>query len=202
MNARNLTLLFAAATTLAASAIAVELKPGDPRPDAAVKMKNYDSRDMAIADVNGAKGRLVVFTCMHCPFVKAWEERLAKLGNEYAKQQVGVVWVNSNDPVQAGDTFEALQARAKKLGIEFPFLMDISSDVARAYGATRTPEAFLFDANDKLVYHGTVDDNYQSPADVKEHYLRDALAALVAGREIATKETKAVGCTIKFRAAK
>ena len=91
-----------------------------------------------------------------------------------------------------------MQRRAKDRGFTFPYVVDEGSDVARAFGASRTPEVFLFDAAGKLVYHGTIDDNHQNAANAKEHYLKDALEALVAGKEIAVKETKAVGCSIKF----
>jgi hypothetical protein len=96
------------------------------------------------------------------------------------------------------DGFETMLQRAKERGFEFPYAIDSGSVLARAYGATRTPEAFLFDGAGKLVYHGTIDDNAQKPDDVKERYLKDALQALVDGKPIKTSETKSLGCTIKF----
>jgi hypothetical protein len=92
-----------------------------------------------------------------------------------------------------------MQARAKQLELAFPYVVDATSEVARAFGATRTPEVFLFDAAGLLVYHGAVDDNHADAAAVKQQYLRDALEALTSGAEIVTRETKALGCTIKFR---
>ncbi|NQU10078.1 thioredoxin family protein [bacterium] len=191
-----LTGLLLAVTTVARADV---LKLGEPAPSADVKMKNVDGKELSITDVKGEKGTLVIFSCNHCPYVKAWEERIAQLGNDYQKKGVGVIQINANDPAVAGDTFEAMQQRAKERGFEFPYVVDASSGVARAFGASRTPEVFLFDAAGQLVYHGTVDDNYQSPADVKERYLADALTALVAGAEIKVKEIKAIGCSIKFR---
>lgn len=176
------------------------LELGNTIPKADVKMKNVDGRELSIADVRGEKGTLVIFSCNHCPFVVAWEERIAKLGNEFQKRGVGVIQINSNDPAKVpADSFEAMQKRAKERGFEFPYVVDADSGVARAFGATRTPEVFLFDAEGKLVYHGAIDDNHKDAKAVNAHYLRDALEALVNGREIATKTTKAVGCTIKFR---
>ena len=93
----------------------------------------------------------------------------------------------------------AMQERAKSLGLAFPYVVDATSDVARAFGATRTPEAFLFDAKGKLVYHGAVDDNAHKPAEVTVRWLNDALSATSAGKAVAVKETKSLGCTIKFR---
>ena len=179
------------------SAFAAGLKPGDAAPMTGTKMKNVDGKMVSIADVTGAKGTLVVFSCNNCPFAKAWESRIVELGNAYSKQGIGVIMVNPNDPAVAGDTLEALQARAKDKGFGFPYVMDAGSAVASAFGASRTPELYLFDKAGKLVYHGAVDDN-KDAGSVKQHYLKDALDAVIAGKDIAEKETKAVGCTIKF----
>lgn len=187
------------AMLVAAAAQAWALELGDVAPKSDVKMKNVDGKELSVADVKGVKGTLVIFSCNHCPFVKAWEERITALGNGALKQGVGVIQINSNDPAKAGDTYEAMQDRAKARGFQFPYVVDADSGVARAFGATRTPEVFLFDAAGKLVYHGAIDDNHKDAAAAKEHYLKDALDALVAGKEITVKTTKAVGCSIKFR---
>lgn len=176
------------------------LELGAKVPLADQRMKNVDGHEIAIADVHGAKGTLVVFTCNACPWAKRWEERIVKLGNEYAGRGVGVIAINSNDPAKVSDDgYEQMRDRAKEKGFSFPYVVDATSDVARAFGATRTPEAFLFDAAGKLVYHGTIDDNADDPDKVQAHYLKDALDAVVGGREVAVKETKALGCGIKFR---
>src|SRR6266545_6438057 len=119
---------------------------GASAPMADVKMTSVDGKSVSIADVKGAKGTLVVFTCNACPWAKAWEARIAELGNAFAKRGVGVIAVNPNDPeVQAEDAYAVMQQRAKKRGMSFPYVVDVTSDLARAFGATRTPEAFLFD---------------------------------------------------------
>ena len=183
----------------AVAAWAETLKLGAMAPATTVKMKNVDGGEVSIADVAGAKGTLVIFSCNACPFVKAWEERVAALGNAYSKKDVGVIQINSNDPAKvADDGFAQMQERAKARGFTFPYVVDANSTVAEAFGASRTPEAFLFDKDWHLVYHGTVDDNFKDATQVQDHYLRDALESLIAGKEIATKETKAVGCSIKF----
>ena len=92
-----------------------------------------------------------------------------------------------------------MQQRAKSNKIAYPYVVDATSDVARAFGATRTPEAFLFGADGKLVYHGTIDDNGEDAAKVEKSYLKDALEAVVKGQDVAVKETKSIGCGIKFR---
>ncbi len=184
---------------LAGTLNATALELGDGIPSADVKMKNVDGTEITLAGIRGAKGTLVLFSCNHCPFVKGWEARIATLGNESRENGIGVVQVNSNDPQKAGDTYESMQQRAKARGFKFPYVVDATSDVARAFGATRTPEAYLFDAAGKLVYHGTIDDNYKSEKDVKTTYLKDALDAVIAGEAVPVAQTKAVGCSIKFR---
>jgi len=169
-------------------------------PMADVKMKGVDGKELAIADVRKDQGTLVVFTCNHCPFAKMWETRIVELGNTYAAKGIGVIAVNANDPkVAEEDSFEVMQARAKERGMQFPYVVDATSNLARAFGATRTPEAFLFDKSGKLVYHGAIDDNGQEPAKVESPYLKNALEAVVAGKDVAVKETKSIGCGIKFR---
>lgn len=178
------------------------LELGSQAPLAGVEMKNVDGSKTSIGKVAGKNGTLVIFTCNSCPWVKAWESRMVEIGNAYAKKGVGVIMINPNDPSQkAEDGFDEMVARAKKLGMAFPYAVDATSDVARAFGATRTPEAFLFDAKGRLVYHGTIDDNAQKPDEVSERYLADALDAVLAGEAVGMAETKALGCMIKFRAA-
>ena len=170
-------------------------------PMADQKMKNVDGQAIAVADVRGAKGTLVVFTCNACPYAKAWEDRIVALGNEYKSKGIGVIAVNANDPGKvAEDGHDQMKTRAREKNFAFPYVVDATSGLARAYGATRTPEAFLFDAQGKLVYHGTIDDNAQDPEKVSSRYLSDALAAVASGKDVAVKETKAMGCGIKFRA--
>jgi peroxiredoxin len=189
--------------TTAARAASAEhaLALGAPIPAATVKMKNVDGKLVSIRDVAGKKGTLVVFTCNHCPYAKAWEGRVAALANSFSKQGVGVILINANDPsAYAEDAFPEMQARARTLGLRVPYVVDETSNVARAFGASVTPEAFLFAADGKLAYHGTIDDNRAEPDKVSNHYLRDALAAVAAGHKPKTTETKSLGCSIKFRA--
>jgi peroxiredoxin len=188
-------MVLAAATTFADG-----VKLGDKAPMTDAKMKNVDGKEVSIAGVAGKNGTLVIFTCNHCPFAKAWEKRIADLGNAYAKKGVGVIAINSNDPDSyAEDSYENMQKHAKSAPFEFPYAVDATSDVARAFGAKATPEVFLFDKDGKLVYHGAVDDNREA-AKASQHYLNDALEAVVNSKPVSTTETKAVGCSIKFRA--
>ena len=173
---------------------------GDPAPKATEKMTNIDGRALSISDAKGSKGTLVLFSCNACPWVKAWEDRIAAIGNTYRKRGIGVIAINANDPeVVPDDGYEQMVQRAQERGFEFPYVVDASSDVAAAFGATRTPEAFLFDGGGRLVYHGAIDDNARNPEGVEDRYLTDALDALIAGESVRQRSTKALGCSIKFR---
>ncbi|HEY0711519.1 MAG TPA: thioredoxin family protein [Polyangia bacterium] len=169
-------------------------------PEATTKLKSVTTEgELTLAKAAGPKGTLVVFTCNGCPYAKAWEDRIVELANGYAKKGVGVVIINSNNPtVSKGDTEELTRARAKEKGIKVPYAVDPESKLAKAFGATKTPETFLFDKGGALVYHGAVDDNHEEPAKVAKRYLKDALDAVIADKKPAVAETKSIGCTIKF----
>ena len=186
-----------ASVSVAASAFGLNI--GDKAPSTSVKMKNVDGSEVSIADVVGKEGTLVIFSCNHCPFVKAWQDRIASIGNAAKGKGVGVIVINSNDPASyPEDSFTEMQARAKQLGFTFPYVVDATSGVARSFDATRTPEAFLFDKDGKLVYHGAIDDS-QKADQVAKHFLQDAIDAATAGKDVPVKETKFVGCGIKYR---
>jgi hypothetical protein len=165
-----------------------------------VKMMSVDGTERTLADIKKPAGTLVIFTCNHCPFAKMWESRIVEIGNAYLAKGVGVIAVNANDPkVAEEDGFDVMKARATERGMQFPYAVDATSNLARGFGATKTPEAFLFDRNGKLAYHGAIDDNGREPSKVEKPYLKDALEAVLAGREVLEKETKSIGCGIKFR---
>ena len=189
-----------AAALSAAVQATTSLALGTKAPLATTKMKNVDGKMLSIADVAGKAGTLVIFTCNHCPFAKGWEQRIAELGATYSKRGIGVILINANDPaMHAEDDYAGTQARAKSLNLAVPYVVDETSNVARAFGASVTPEAFLFDAGGKLAYHGTIDDNHRDPGKVEKRYLRDALDAVAAGKRPAVPESKGLGCGIKFR---
>ena len=172
---------------------------GDSMPDGDVAMENVDGSTVTIGDVKVEKGTLIIFTCNNCPFVKAWQKEMVTIGNEYQKKKFGVIFINPNDPAVKGDTLEGMQKLSKAEGYEFPYVVDATSDVARNFGAAKTPDVFLFDANGKLAYKGAVSEGGRKPVDGGESYLKDALDALLAGNPVENPETKAVGCSIKFR---
>jgi hypothetical protein len=195
-----LALLVATAAPASGSKDASGLSLGQPAPMADVAMKAVGGKDVTIADAAGKKGTLVIFMCNHCPWVKAWQDRIASIGNTAVESGIGVVAINSNDPsAYSEDDFDNMVSRSKDLGFKFPYAVDATSEIARSFGATRTPEAFLFDAKGKLVYHGTVDDNAHDVKAVKKQWLLHAVQAVAAGKRVPDSETKALGCGIKFR---
>lgn len=177
------------------------LQPGSSLPEGAADMplKNIDGKTVTLAGAKGAKGSLIFFTCNHCPYVKAWQDRMVRLGNQAIEQGYGVIAVNPNDPaIVPGDSLDAMKELATSKGYKFPYASDEAGRLAKLFGASRTPEVFLIDASGKVAYHGAIDDNSESAEGVKERWLRDALEAVAAGKELAVKDTKAIGCSIKF----
>ena len=141
----------------------------------------------------------IIQSCNHCPYVLAWERRINDLARAYANRGVSIVAINSNDaeayPV---DSFDAMVEHAREAGYVFDYLHDASQDLARQLGSERTPEAFVYDGERRLVYHGAVDDN-RDEDEVTANYLRDAIEAVLAGETPEVADTSPVGCTVKWR---
>ncbi len=158
-----------------------------------------DGNSHSLEGLAGKRAVVVVFTCNHCPYAKAWEDRLIAVAGDYAGREVGVLAISPNDPVQyPEDSLEEMRRRAQAKNYPFPYLFDETQDVARAYGAERTPEVFLLDAERQIRYHGAIDDD-QDETQVTAHYLHDALDAVLAGAEPPVNDTPPVGCTIKWK---
>jgi peroxiredoxin len=170
------------------------LSLGDPAPSFA--LSDLDGRTHRVEDHEG-RPVAVVFSCVHCPYVVAWEDRLNELAREY-DGRAALLAINSNAGY-LGDSPEDMRRRAEEKGFVFPFLYDETQEVARAYGAARTPEVFLFDASHRLAYHGAPDSDYADEASA-DPWLREALEAVLSGREPAPAETPALGCSVKYAA--
>jgi len=174
---------------------------GDKAPN--FNLKNIDGKEYSfdnITDANGdkPKGYIVVFTCNTCPYAQANEQRLIDLHATYAPKGYPVVAIQPNDPVQKpGDSFEAMKKNAKEKDFPFLYLFDEKQEVFPKYGATKTPEVFLVDADLILRYHGAIDDSPRNADSVDEKFVEKAIEAIEAGKDPATKTTKAVGCGIK-----
>jgi peroxiredoxin len=163
------------------------------------KLKGADGKSYSSSDFGDRKVVVVVFSCNHCPYVRAYEKRMKDFQKEYGPKGVQLVAINSND---AGsypeDKYGKMVERAKEQGFNFPYLRDEDQSVAEAFGATHTPQFFVFDGARKLRYSGKMDDNWEHPEKVKKNYLRDAVDALLAGENVEEPETYSIGCTIKW----
>ncbi|MBN8554406.1 MAG: thioredoxin family protein [Deltaproteobacteria bacterium] len=177
------------------------LQMGDSLPTINQSLMNpVTGKSVLLSKSTGSKGTLVIFTCNHCPYVKAWQDRLVAIGNEYSAKGIGVIAINSNDDkAYKDDSPEVMKAVVKRTKMKFPYVVDTTSDVARAFGASKTPETFLFDAKGKLVFTGAIDDNAQDASAVKKTYLKNALDEVLAGKSVTTSEAQTMGCGIKFR---
>lgn len=176
-------------------------KIGDAATD--FKLKNVNEKFVSLSDYKDAKGFLVIFTCNHCPYAIAYEDRIVALDKKYAQLGYPVIAINPNDPsVQPEDSFENMKKRAAEKGFTFPYLLDDGQKIYPQYGATKTPHVFLLNKeNGKNIvkYIGTIDDNYDDANDVSVRYVEAAVDALLAKKPIEQTTTVAIGCTIKVK---
>lgn len=167
------------------------------------KLKNVDGKMIGLSDYKTAKGAVIIFDCNTCPYSKAYNDRIIGLNKKYSSSGFPVITINANDPQQSpGDSFEEMAARAKKKNYDFPYLIDETQQVAKSFGATNTPHVFLLQktGNDfKVAYIGTIDNNSKDASAVTKRYVEEAIDALLAGRPVTTQNTKAIGCTIKWK---
>ncbi|MBK7939642.1 MAG: thioredoxin family protein [Lewinellaceae bacterium] len=173
-------------------------KVGDKATD--FSLKNVDGKMVSLAGINDAKGYIVVFTCNACPYAKAYEDRIIALHQKYAPLGYPVVAINPNDKdVQPADSYDKMKERAQAKNYPFAYVYDETQEIAKTYGATRTPHVYLLDKERVVKYIGAIDDNSEEPDQVKEKYLENAVDALRAGKDATVTETKAVGCSIKWK---
>lgn len=197
MRLRHIGMVLAALPVLSAWVFAEELAIGAAGPT--FSLMGTDGKTYSLADYKEKKGVAVIFTCNACPYAKAFEDRINKLAKEYQPKGIAFVAINPNDPGRVPeDSYDNMVKRAKEKGFVFPYVYDSTSEVAAAYGAKVTPHVFLLDANSKLVYRGRIEDETDAKK-VKSRDLKEALNALLAGKPIKMTETKAFGCSIKWR---
>ena len=176
-----------------------ELEIGSAMPLMDHQLADISGNIMTLADAKGDAGTLVVFSCNTCPWVIRWEDRYVTLANTYAPKGIGMIAVNSNaSRFGSEDSLEEMVEHAKNNGYNFPYAQDPESKLASAFGATKTPHIYLFNADDKLVYLGAIDDNAKNAKKVEVPFLANAIDALLAGKPINPQTTKALGCSIKF----
>lgn len=170
------------------------LSIGDAAPQFA-GLVGTDDKPHGLADFKDAKAVVVVFTCNHCPVAQSYEDRLMAMQKEYQAKGVQVVAISvSNFDV---DKLEGMKERAGVKGFNFPYLHDASQESGARFGASSTPHAFLLDGKRKVAYMGAIDDSMDAEG-VKQKYLRDALDAVLAGKEPEVTETRQIGCGIQY----
>ena len=178
--------------------MAFTLQLGDPAPD--FDLPGVDGSNHALADFAEAEVLIVVFSCNHCPFVVGSEDRMNALYADYAPKGVAMVAINSTETQNhPTDSLEHMVERARERGFRFAYLRDESQEVALAYGALRTPHFYVFDEKRKLRYTGRMDDSPRQPGHETTHELRDALDALLAGRDVPVPLTNPIGCNVKWK---
>ncbi|MFW2388507.1 MAG: thioredoxin family protein [Polyangiales bacterium] len=171
---------------------------GTPAPP--FSLPGVDGNDWSLDSFADAELLVVVFTCNHCPYAIASEDRLLELQADYASKGVRLVAISCNDADKyPADSFDEMKKRAADKAFSFPYLYDESQEVARAYDAVCTPDIFVFDRDRKLVYNGRIDDNWQAPEQVTRRDLRAVLDAALEGRSVDFEHVPSMGCSIKWK---
>lgn len=185
--------------------VTAAINPGYDLGDAVANfsLKSVDHKMVSLTDYKSEKGVIVIFDCNTCPYSKSYNDRIIALDKKYRTQGFPVVAINANDPATSpGDSFEEMVAHAKKKKYSFPYLFDEKQEVAKAFGATNTPHVFVL-KNDQgrfhVAYIGAIDNNVKKAEDADKKYVEDAVEALIAGKDIPTAKTKAIGCGIKWK---
>lgn len=200
MGTKNLSILFAlmfvvAGAVLATGARAEGEVPAPPAIGATIEdftLPDVDNKERSLKSLAGKNGTVLLFIAVQCPVSNAYNERMAKLAGDYQAKGIAVIGINSNVAEDAA----AVKAHASQNKLSFPILKDPGNKIADRLGASVTPEAYFLDANNKLVYHGRID-NSRNAAQVESNDLRNALDAALANKTIEKTEAKAFGCSIK-----
>lgn len=194
-----LMLCFAALT--AGSTVAPNYGVGDTVAD--FRLKNVDGKMVSLSDYKSGKGAIVIFDCNTCPYSKAYNDRIIALNKKYAAQGFPVITINANDPSDSeGDSFEAMVALAKRKKYDFPYLVDETQNIARAFGATNTPHVFVLKNEGgafTVAYIGAIDDNARDASSASKKYVEDAVDALLSNKAVPATKTRAIGCGIKWK---
>jgi peroxiredoxin len=172
---------------------------GTPAPD--FQLPDTTGRMIRLADFRQSKALLVIFMCNHCPYVKHLRQGLVRLATDYLPRGVSIVGINSNDAVKyPADSPAQMAVEAKSAGYKFPYLYDETQRVAQAYRAACTPDFFLFDGQQRLIYRGQFDDSRPGNGlAVTGRDLRDAIDSVLAGKPVNANQKTSIGCNIKWK---
>jgi peroxiredoxin len=171
---------------------------GTPAPD--FSLPATDGKTYSLGSFGHAKALVISFTCNHCPYAQAYEDRLMALVREFSPKGAAFCAINPNDAVNyPDDSFDKMKERATARKFNFPYLRDESQATAKAYGAVCTPHLFVLDASRHIEYEGRIDDHWKDAAAAKSHDLHDAIAAILLGRPAPNPNTNPMGCSIKWK---
>lgn len=167
-------------------------------------LPNVNGKTVSLNDYSDAKGFIVVFTCNTCPYAKAYESRIIALDKKYAAKGFPVIAINPNDVTQQpGDSMDEMKKRSDDQSYSFPYLRDDSQEVAKAFGATKTPHVYVLNKEGsdkyKVEFIGAIDDSPNDASDVSQTYVEDAINSLLSGGKPKVTEKRAIGCTIKWK---
>lgn len=163
------------------------------------KLKDPDGKEYDSAKISGEKGLLVVFTCNHCPYAIAVWPRVIRLAKYFKGKGINTIAINPNiNPAYPDDSPTNMKKKIKELGIDFPYLVDESQQVARSFKAQCTPDIYFFGKDQTLVYHGRIDDNWKEESAVKKEELKEALDTYIRGAAVPEKQYPSMGCSIKW----
>jgi len=176
-----------------------ELPIGSPMPKTNMQMEDVSGKKLTLLDAKKNNGLLVMFSCNTCPYVIKNQPRTKEIAAFAQENNIGIILVNSNEAQRNDDdSFEAMKKYAKQQGYNWYYVTDNGSELADAFGANRTPECFLFNKADKLVYHGAIDDNPGGDAnEVGRKHLKEAMSEMLADKDVSVKTSRSVGCNIK-----
>lgn len=206
---KTLKILVGVAFVIAISAFAIDKVSGTKIDDGYTigdiatdfKLKNIDDSLVSLSDYNEAKGFIVIFTCNHCPYSVAYEDRIVELDALFKEKGYPVVAINPNNPkAYPDDSFDNMKIRAKDKGFTFPYLLDDNQKIYPQYGATKTPHVYILEKTSKgnmVRYIGAIDNNYKDASAATKKYVEDAVNALLKGEKVPVEITKAIGCSIK-----
>ncbi|WP_109299277.1 thioredoxin family protein [Aquimarina sp. AU474] len=165
------------------------------------ELKNIDNAMVSLAGYTDAKGFIVIFTCNHCPYSVAYEDRIIALDKEFKTKGYPVIAINPNNPkAYPDDSFENMKIRANEKGFTFPYLFDDGQKIYPQYGATKTPHVYILEKTNQgnlVRYIGAIDNNYKDADAANEKYVENAVNALLKGEKVPVETTKAIGCSIK-----
>tara|TARA_B100000609_G_C17106068_1_gene377233 strand:- start:207 stop:809 length:603 start_codon:yes stop_codon:yes gene_type:complete len=174
------------------------LSIGETLPIPNYKMKSVDGSFYSLNDLKTEEGILVIFTCNTCPFVVMWEDRYKMLEEYCKKNNIGMAYINSNYKRRNSvDSYKSMIEHSKNMNYSYEYLVDNKSKLANTFNAKTTPHIFLFDETNKLIYKGSIDNNYKDKSNVTEFYLKDAMDQMLKNEKIEISITKAIGCSIK-----